>query len=108
MTKKLKKIPVGILGATGMVGQKFVELLAHHPWFEIVALAASERSQGKAYGEAMRWMMNTPLPPKIASMPVSACETTLPCRVVFSGLDSGVAGDIEENFAEAGYIVISN
>lgn len=103
-----KKIPVGILGATGMVGQKFVELLSHHPWFEIVALAASERSQGKKYGEAMRWMMPTSLSPALASLTVQPCSPSLPCRVVFSGLDSSVAGEIEENFAQAGYIVISN
>lgn len=104
----INKIAVGILGATGMVGQKFVELLSHHPWFEIVALAASERSQGKKYGEAMKWMMPSPLSPHIANMPISPCHPTLPCQVVFSGLDSEVAGEIEENFAQSGYIVISN
>lgn len=103
-----EKIPVGILGATGMVGQKFVELLISHPWFEIAALAASERSQGKKYGEAMKWMMASPLPSRISNMPVEACLPHLPCRVVFSGLDSSVAGEIEENFARAGCIVISN
>jgi aspartate-semialdehyde dehydrogenase len=108
MDKLNKKIPVAILGATGMVGQKFVELLANHPWFEISAVAASERSQGKTYGEAMRWMMPTPLCPKIAAMNVLACEPNLPCRIAFSGLDSHVAGDIEKKFADAGYIVISN
>lgn len=108
MKKFEKKIPVAILGATGMVGQKFVELLASHPWFEIVAVAASERSQGKKYGEAMRWMMTTPLDTKIAEMIVESCQPTLPCRVVFSGLDSTVAGEIEQNFASKGYIVISN
>lgn len=104
----MKKIAVGILGATGMVGQKFVELLAAHPWFEITALAASERSTGKRYDEAMRWSMPTPLPEKIAEMPVLPCLPNLPCRIVFSGLDSNVAGKIEENFASAGYKVISN
>lgn len=103
-----KKIPVAILGATGMVGQKFVELLANHPWFEIAALAASERSQGKKYGEAMRWMMHSPLCSRIAAMPVRTCVPDLPCRIVFSGLDSSVAGEIEEEFAKAGYVVISN
>lgn len=103
-----KKIPVAILGATGMVGQKFVELLSNHPWFEITALAASERSQGKKYSEAMRWMMASTLNPKLANMTVQPCEPNLPCRIVFSGLDSEVAGDIEQKFAHAGYIVISN
>lgn len=108
MIKKQKKIPVGILGATGMVGQKFVELLSNHPWFEIAALAASERSHGKKYGEAARWLMSSQLDPKIAEMPVQTCQPNLPCQVVFSGLDSSVAGEIEENFANKEYIVISN
>jgi aspartate-semialdehyde dehydrogenase len=108
MKEKNKKIPVCILGATGMVGQKFIELLAHHPWFEIVALAASEKSQGKKYGESMRWMMASSLDPKIANMTVQACEPDLDCSIVFSGLDSNVAGTIEENFASNGFIVISN
>lgn len=103
-----KKIPIGILGATGMVGQKFVELLSNHPWFEIVALAASERSQGKKYGEAMRWMMPASLSHYLADMIVQPCIPTLPCKVVFSGLDSDIAGKIEENFARSGYTVISN
>lgn len=104
----MKKIPVGILGATGMVGQKFVELLSNHPWFEIASLAASDRSVGKRYGDAMKWAMPTSLPKHIADMKVVACEPTLPCKVVFSGLDSSVAGEIEKSFAQAGYKVISN
>lgn len=104
----MKKIPVGILGATGMVGQKFVELLSAHPWFEIAALAASDRSIGKRYGEAMKWSMPTTLPDRIAEMRVAACNPELPCNIVFSGLDSSVAGEIEENFAKASYKVISN
>ncbi len=104
----MKKISVGILGATGMVGQKFVELLASHPWFEITALAASDRSVGKRYGDAMKWAMTTALPKNIAEMPVVACLPNLPCKVVFSGLDSSVAGQIETDFAKAGYKVISN
>ncbi|MCB0282581.1 MAG: aspartate-semialdehyde dehydrogenase [Calditrichae bacterium] len=102
------KIPVGILGATGSVGQKFIELLKDHPWFEIKALAASERSAGKTYAEAVNWFMTTPVPDAIAGMSVSACEPGLPCKIVFSGLDSSVAGPIEKAFAEAGYIVVSN
>lgn len=104
----MKKISVGILGATGMVGQKFIELLISHPWFEIVALAASERSVGKSYEDATKWAMNTPLPKQIATLPVVPCVPNLPCKVVFSGLDSSVAGEIEETFAHAGYKVISN
>jgi aspartate-semialdehyde dehydrogenase len=108
MENGVKKIAVGILGATGMVGQKFVELLSSHPWFEIVALAASDRSIGKRYGEAMRWSMPSALPENIANMNVVPCQPNLPCQVVFSGLDSSVAGEIEENFAKRGYKVISN
>ncbi|MFH1213875.1 MAG: aspartate-semialdehyde dehydrogenase [Candidatus Neomarinimicrobiota bacterium] len=102
------KIPVGILGATGSVGQKFIELLAEHPWFEITAVAASERSAGKTYKEAAHWFMAKLLPSHIAALPVQPCEPNLPCRIVFSGLDASVAGEIETNFAKAGYIVISN
>lgn len=108
MAESPGKIPVAILGATGMVGQKFVELLAHHAWFEIVALAASSRSQGKKYEESMKWMMPSALPPFLANLLVSPCHPNLPCRIVFSALDSDVAGEIEEKFASAGYIVISN
>jgi len=104
----MRKISVGILGATGIVGQKFIELLSSHPWFEIVALAASDRSIGKRYGEAMKWSMPVALPQKVADMTVVACSPNLPCNVVFSSLHSDVAGEIEESFAKAGYKVISN
>lgn len=104
----MNKIKVGILGATGTVGQKFVELLANHPWFEISALAASDRSAGKRYGESIRWASANPLSQKIKDMVIAPCEPNLPCRIVFSGLDSSVAGQIEESFAKAGYMVISN
>jgi aspartate-semialdehyde dehydrogenase len=102
------KIPVGILGATGSVGQKFVELLSTHPWFELTALAASERSSGKKYKEVVQWFSSTPLPQAAAELMVQGCLPTLPCRVVFSGLDATVAGEIETRFAKAGYVVISN
>lgn len=102
------KIRVGILGATGTVGQKFVQLLSNHPWFEIAALGASERSVGKAYKDAVNWLMPTPLPSHVADKTVMACETNLDCPIVFSGLDSRVAGERESAFAEAGYLVISN
>lgn len=102
------KTPVGILGATGSVGQKFVELLAQHPWFEITAVAASDRSVGKTYREAVNWFQSTPLDPQIGAMIIRNCEPGLPCKIVFSALDSAVAGEIEENFAKAGCIVFSN
>ncbi|MDD3965829.1 MAG: aspartate-semialdehyde dehydrogenase [Candidatus Neomarinimicrobiota bacterium] len=108
MLKIKEKIPVGILGATGSVGQKFVELLQDHPWFRITALAASERSEGKLYRHAVNWFQKTPLAPRIGIMPVSACLPKLPCRIVFSGLDAEIAGPVEKSFAKAGYVVISN
>jgi len=102
------KIPIGILGATGSVGQQFIHLLKDHPWFEITALAASERSAGKKYKETVNWFLSSPMPENIGNMEISTCEPVLPCQIVFSGLDSSVAGDIETDFARAGYIVISN
>lgn len=102
------KIPVAILGATGSVGQKFIELLEGHPWFKITALAASERSAGKLYKHAANWFQAKEMPLRVGNMVVSACEPKLPCKIVFSGLDAAVAGPIEEAFAEAGYLVISN
>jgi aspartate-semialdehyde dehydrogenase len=103
-----KKIPVGVLGATGAVGQKFVSLLENHPWFELLEVAASDRSAGKRYREAVTWRQYSPAPSSIAEKTVKPCEPNLDCRVVFSGLDSSVAGEIEEQFARAGYIVLSN
>lgn len=104
------KIPVAILGATGCVGQKFIQLLDNHPWFSIAALCASERSTGKQYAEATQWLMPTPIPRYIAEMKVQPCDAALafPVSLVFSGLDPSVAGEIETSFAEAGYIVVSN
>ena len=102
------KIKVGILGATGSVGQKFVELLSEHPYFIINELAASEKSAGKKYKDAVNWIMQTTLKPQYAEMVVKECKPDLESKVIFSALDAGVAGEIEEDFAKAGYIVISN
>lgn len=102
------KIPVGILGATGSVGQKFIALLSNHPWFEIAEVAASERSAGKLYKQAVNWILSTSLPDEVANLEVKECEPNLKSKIVFSGLDSGVAGPIEEAFAKNGYIVVSN
>jgi aspartate-semialdehyde dehydrogenase len=104
----MKKISVGILGATGSVGQKFIELLGSHPWLEITSLAASSRSVGKTYQEATNWFMTTSIPEHVRNMRISTCEPNLPCKIVFSGLDAKIAGEIEEKFAKAGYIVVSN
>lgn len=102
------KTSVGVLGATGAVGQKFVSLLENHPWFELTELAASDRSAGKKYKEATTWRQYKPIPERLKDTTVKPCEPALDCRIVFSGLDSSVAGEIEENFARAGYIVLSN
>lgn len=99
---------VGILGATGAVGQTFVELLDGHPLFEIAALAASERSAGKPYREAANWIGGVEMPESVAEMTVQPCTPVLDCDFVFSGLDASVAGEIEGAFAGAGYPVISN
>ena len=103
-----EKIPVGILGATGSVGQKFIQLLADHPWFEIKELCASEKSAGKNYADAVDWFLSSPLPKNIGNIKVQNCEPNLKSKVIFSGLDSSVAGEVETEFAKAGYIVISN
>ncbi len=102
------KLKVGILGATGAVGQKFVRLLENHPWFEISAVAASSRSAGRPYREAVNWVESTPIPASIKDVIVSEAKPGLDCDFVFSGLDSSVAGEIEGAFADAGYPVISN
>lgn len=103
-----KKIKVGILGATGSVGQKFIEILNGHPLFEITALAASERSAGKTYREAANWFMATLLPENVGAKVVQACKPNLDCQIVFSALDASIAAEIEKEFAAAGYYVISN
>ncbi|HZI66973.1 MAG TPA: aspartate-semialdehyde dehydrogenase [Thermoanaerobaculia bacterium] len=102
------KIPVGILGATGTVGQRFVERLAEHPWFEITALAASERSATRPYGEASRWRLLSTLPERMAAMTVAHVSDELPCRAVFSALDATTAREIEPLFARRGSFVFSN
>lgn len=106
----MSKIKVGILGATGMVGQRFVQLLENHPWFEVTELAASEKSAGKTYGEAVagRWKISSSVPEYARKMKVKECLPNLDCRLVFSALDAGVAGEIEQQFAKNGYAVSSN
>ncbi|MBI2580949.1 aspartate-semialdehyde dehydrogenase [Candidatus Woesearchaeota archaeon] len=106
----MKKIKVGILGATGMVGQRFVQLLDGHPWFEVTELAASEQSAGKTYEEAVagRWKISADIPEYARKLKVKECRPNLDCKLVFSALDAAVAGPIEEEFAKAGYAVSSN
>jgi aspartate-semialdehyde dehydrogenase len=104
----MAKIEVGILGATGMVGQQFVALLADHPWFRVTWLGASQRSEGKPYRDASAWRLPAALPDDVAALTVDAASPERAPRLVFSGLDASVAGDIEAAFAKAGHIVISN
>jgi len=103
-----EKTKVGVLGATGAVGQKFIHLLQNHPWFELTEVAASERSAGKTYGEAARWLQTSQLSPRIRDLNVKPCKPELDCKIVFSGLDASVAGEVEAEFAAAGYAVFSN
>jgi aspartate semialdehyde dehydrogenase (EC 1.2.1.11) len=100
---------VGILGATGAVGQTFIRLLDDHPWFTVTSVAASERSAGRPYRDAANWLSGQPIPPSVASLEVQSTEPeAMDCDVVFSALDSSVAGEIEEAFARAGVPVVSN
>ncbi|MCA1615212.1 MAG: aspartate-semialdehyde dehydrogenase [Acidobacteria bacterium] len=103
-----RKYRVGILGATGTVGQRFVQLLEGHPQFEVAALAASDRSQGKSYAEACAWRLAGEMPEYVRSMPVEAPRPPLACDLVFSSLPGGMAREVEGAFAGAGYAVISN
>lgn len=104
----MQRIEVGVLGATGVVGQQFVSRLARHPWFDLKWLAASERSEGRAYGAVAPWRLASPIPDGLGGLTVDACAPGRGPKVVFSALDAGVAGDIERAFAEAGHIVVSN
>jgi aspartate-semialdehyde dehydrogenase len=103
-----KKWRAGVLGATGLVGQRLVKLLASHPWFELTEVAASERSSGRSYGEAVRWHLDGAVPETARSLVVKSLDPSLDCDFVFSALDSSVAGGAEEDFARAGYPVVSN
>jgi len=104
-----EKVPVGILGATGAVGQRFVSLLSSHPWFQIEFLGASENSVGKAYGKAVHWTLSTPIPEEVAQIPIQKCvPEAAKCTLFFSALDSSVAYDTELSFAKRGFVVVSN
>jgi aspartate-semialdehyde dehydrogenase len=102
------KLPIGILGATGMVGQRYIQLLGNHPWFEIAWLAASDRSSGKPYGEAAKWRLDTPLPQRIARMTVSPAEPEGAPKIIFASVDAAIAREMEPKFAAAGCAVLSN
>jgi aspartate-semialdehyde dehydrogenase len=107
------KHSIGILGATGMVGQRYIQLLENHPWFQITWLAASDRSSGKPYGEAVKWRLDTPLPERIARMMVSPADPqgapagSIP-KIIFASVDAAFARELEPKFADAGCAVLSN
>lgn len=103
-----RSIEVGVLGATGVVGQHFVTRLSRHPWFKPVWLAASERSEGKTYRQAAPWRLAAPMPDDAAGRTVDGCVPGRGPKIVFSGLDASVAGEVEGAFAAAGHIVVSN
>jgi len=103
-----QRLNVAILGATGAVGQRFVQLLFGHPWFQISVLAASEKSVGKRYAEACNWLLETPMPEEVRDMPVVPAEPGFDAEAVFSALPADLAREIEPRFAEAGYPVFSN
>ena len=102
------KYPIGILGATGMVGQRFIQLLENHPWFQVAWLAASDRSSGKTYGEAAKWRLDTPLPDRIARMTVAPADPEGAPKIIFAALDAAIAREMEPRFANAGCAVVSN
>lgn len=103
-----EKIAVGILGATGVVGQRFIQMLEHHPWFEVTWLAASDRSAGQIYGDAARWRLKTPVPEPVRAMIVSNAVPDGAPSVIFAALDAGIAREMEPQFASAGCAVVSN
>jgi aspartate-semialdehyde dehydrogenase len=102
------KIDVGVLGATGMVGQQFISRLANHPWFNVSWLAASERSEGKSYAEAAPWRLAAPMPDNVRHATVEACVPGKGPKIVFSALDAKAADVLESKFAAAGHVVLSN
>ena len=102
------RIEVGVLGATGMVGQNFVKFLEGHPWFDLKWLGASDRSAGKKYREAMTWHPGGPMPEAVADITVDECKPGNAPRLLFSAMDASVATEIERAFAQAGHVVVSN
>jgi aspartate-semialdehyde dehydrogenase len=106
--RRAQRIPVAVLGATGSVGQRFVQLLAAHPWFRLHEVVASERSSGKSYGDAADWRLDTLLPSDAAALEVKSLGSELESRLVFSGLDSSVAGEAEDDYANRGCVVVTN
>ena len=104
----MQKIEVGILGATGMVGQHFIKFLQGNPWFEVKWAGASDRSAGKKYREATSWRLDGTMPAAVADLTVEDCKPGNAPRLLFSAMDASVATEIERAFAEAGHVVVSN
>jgi aspartate-semialdehyde dehydrogenase len=104
----MSRIPVGVLGATGTVGQRFIQLLVDHPWFHVTALAASDRSAGKRYADACHWLLPGAMPGAVQDLVVRGIDEDPDCRLVFSSLPGNVAGEVEGRLAGAGYVVCSN
>src|SRR5271154_1258515 len=102
------RLPIGILGATGVVGQRFIQLLEHHPWFEVAWLAASDRSEGRPYAEAARWHLKTAIPADVAKMTVAPAKPEGAPKIIFAALDASIARELEPQFAAAGCAVVSN
>src|SRR5271154_2637084 len=102
------KLPVGILGATGIVGQRFIQMLEGHPWFEVGWLAASDRSEGRTYSEAARWRLKTAIPANVARMTVAPAKPENAPKIIFAALDASIARELEPQFADAGCAVVSN
>jgi aspartate-semialdehyde dehydrogenase len=109
MSKGERKIEVGVLGATGMVGQQFVRLLAQHRWFELVWIGASDRSAGKSYADATSWRLDGEMPEQFRQLQVQECQpkNSAP-RLLFSSMDASIASEIEQAFADVGHVVVSN
>ncbi|MBN2653185.1 MAG: aspartate-semialdehyde dehydrogenase [Spirochaetales bacterium] len=104
----MNTINVAVLGATGTVGQKFITLLEGHPYFKVAEVVASPRSAGKRYDEATNWKQDNFIPTDVANLVVKSTDDALESKILFSGMDASVAGEIEEKYAAAGHIIISN
>ncbi|MBA2248495.1 MAG: aspartate-semialdehyde dehydrogenase, partial [Chloroflexia bacterium] len=102
------RIPVAVLGATGNVGQRFIQLLDGHPWFRVAELVASERSAGKSYRDATDWRLGARMPEGAADLPVLGYDANIESPIAFSGLPGEVAGEIEQRLARDGHAVLSN
>ncbi len=107
-TQQDSRISVALMGATGSVGQRFIQLLENHPWFRVGELVASAKNVGKYYQDAANWRLDTPMPDEIGNMKIRALGSDLDSPVVFSSLDSSVAGEAEDDYANRGHAVVSN